>query len=93
MLILTLLLKIYKNLSLSNPDFAVMFAPNGVLLKEGQIVKRVALGATLRKIAELGADEFYEVFFLTFRVNNKSTLFRVILLKALLIPHKLMAVS
>jgi gamma-glutamyltranspeptidase len=40
-----------------------MFAPNGVLLGEGQTVKRIQLGNTLRKIAEQGAIVFYEVSF------------------------------
>ncbi len=36
-----------------------MFAPNGVLLKEGDTIQRVNLSRTLSLIAERGPDAFY----------------------------------
>ncbi|KAI0305686.1 gamma-glutamyltranspeptidase [Multifurca ochricompacta] len=50
----------YRSLFLRNPDWAQIFAPSGVLLKEGDIIQRVNLSQTLRRIAELGPDAFYE---------------------------------
>jgi gamma-glutamyltranspeptidase/glutathione hydrolase/leukotriene-C4 hydrolase len=35
-------------------------APKGVILKEGDIIKRIALSKTLQAIADEGADVFYK---------------------------------
>ena len=43
------------------PDWKALFAPNGCLLKEGDIIRRTALSHTLAKIAEEGPDAFYTV--------------------------------
>ena len=44
---------------LHNPDWSHIFAPNGVLLKEGDTIQRVNLSTTLSVIAEQGPDAFY----------------------------------
>jgi gamma-glutamyltranspeptidase len=36
-----------------------LLAPNGTLLKQGDVMKRPLLGHTLQLIAEKGPDEFY----------------------------------
>lgn len=38
-----------------------MFAPDGVVLKEGEIVRRTAYSQTLAAIASDGPDAFYKV--------------------------------
>lgn len=45
-----------KNLT----EWAEVYYPNGVAVKEGDIVKRPTLANTLELISEKGADEFYE---------------------------------
>lgn len=45
-----------KNLT----EWAEVYFPNGVAVKEGDIVKRPTLANTLELISEKGADEFYE---------------------------------
>lgn len=46
---------------LDNPDFRAIFAPNGVFLKEGEMIRRTNLSKTLSDIAEDGAGAFYRV--------------------------------
>lgn len=41
-------------------EWTDVYFPNGVGIKEGEIVKRPTLASTLEIIAEKGADEFYE---------------------------------
>ncbi|KAF8629660.1 hypothetical protein AX17_005599 [Amanita inopinata Kibby_2008] len=51
---------LFVDLMLNNSDWSAIFAPNGILLKEGQIIKRTNLSQTLATIAEEGADAFYK---------------------------------
>jgi len=46
---------------LNNPDWSAIFAPNGKLLKEGEIIRRTNLSQTLSIISETGPDAFYKV--------------------------------
>lgn len=46
---------------LGNPDWSDIFAPEGILLTEGQIIRRTALSRTLERVASEGADAFYKV--------------------------------
>jgi gamma-glutamyltranspeptidase / glutathione hydrolase / leukotriene-C4 hydrolase len=46
---------------LRNPEFRAIFAPNGNLIKQGDLVKRPKFAKTLSLIAEKGAVAFYEV--------------------------------
>ncbi|KAJ3324532.1 Dynein heavy chain 1, axonemal, partial [Blyttiomyces sp. JEL0837] len=48
-----------SELILRDAEFRGVFAPNGVLLTAGQLIKRPKLGKALRRIAEFGPDEFY----------------------------------
>ncbi|KAH9176424.1 gamma-glutamyltranspeptidase [Lactarius sanguifluus] len=50
---------IYRSLFLHNSDWSHIFAPNGVLLKEGDTIQRVNLSRTLSLIAEQGPDALY----------------------------------
>lgn len=50
----------FKDLMLNNPDWSAVFAPNGVFLKEGEMIRRRNLAQTLRIIADHGADAFYK---------------------------------
>ncbi|KAF9268681.1 gamma-glutamyltranspeptidase [Marasmius fiardii PR-910] len=43
-----------------NPDWEPIFAPNGVLLKEFEILRNANLSKTLSKIAHEGPDAFYK---------------------------------
>jgi gamma-glutamyltranspeptidase / glutathione hydrolase / leukotriene-C4 hydrolase len=47
-------------LFLHNPDWSPIFAPDGVILSEGDIIRNVNLSRTLGLIAEQGADAFYQ---------------------------------
>ncbi|KAF8906563.1 gamma-glutamyltranspeptidase [Gymnopilus junonius] len=49
----------FAGLFLTNPDWTSIFAPNGRLLREGEIIRRTNLSITLTKIAEEGAKAFY----------------------------------
>ncbi|KAH9978655.1 gamma-glutamyltranspeptidase [Lactifluus volemus] len=51
---------IFDCLFLRNPDWARIFAPNGVLLKEGDVIQNVNLSRTLGRIADRGPDAFYQ---------------------------------
>ncbi|KAF8909841.1 gamma-glutamyltranspeptidase [Mucidula mucida] len=50
----------FHELMLGNPDWSSIFAPRGVLLKEGEPIKRTNYSRTLATIAEEGADAFYK---------------------------------
>lgn len=45
---------------LHNPDWSRIFAPDGVILSEGDIIRNVDLSRTLGLIAERGPDAFYK---------------------------------
>ncbi|OCF41169.1 gamma-glutamyltransferase [Kwoniella heveanensis CBS 569] len=53
-------LRLFGQFMLSSPPWASIYAPRGALLVEGDFVQRLNYGETLRKIAEGGADAFYE---------------------------------
>lgn len=53
-----------KELILGDVEFKKVFAPNGKLLVEGDLVKRKVFAETLELIANNGVDEFYTVFIL-----------------------------
>ena len=53
--------KTVKEKVLENEEFKRIFAPNGKLLKKGDICYRRHYASTLRKVAEGGADAFYQV--------------------------------
>jgi len=46
---------------LHDPDWSPIFAPDGQLLKEGEVLRRTNLSRTLSVIAEEGPDAFYKV--------------------------------
>ncbi|KAF9005378.1 gamma-glutamyltranspeptidase, partial [Hymenopellis radicata] len=50
----------FYQLMLGNPDWSSIFAPRGVLLKQGEPIKRTNYSRTLATIAEEGADAFYK---------------------------------
>ncbi|EIN11894.1 gamma-glutamyltranspeptidase [Punctularia strigosozonata HHB-11173 SS5] len=50
----------FYDLMFNNPDFQAIFAPEGRLLEEGEIIKRTNLSWTLTTVAEKGADAFYK---------------------------------
>ncbi|KAG6845392.1 hypothetical protein H0H87_009739 [Tephrocybe sp. NHM501043] len=50
----------YSTLMLNNPDWSAIFAPNGVLLREGEIIRRTNLAQTLALIAKEGSSAFYK---------------------------------
>ncbi|KAK0241652.1 gamma-glutamyltranspeptidase [Armillaria nabsnona] len=50
----------FADLMLGNPDWRDVFAPNGVFLKEGEIIRRTNYSRTLATIATEGADAFYK---------------------------------
>lgn len=43
------------------PEWRADFAPNGTLVREGDIIRRPNLANTLETIAKEGADAFYTV--------------------------------
>lgn len=54
---------------LKDPDWSSIFAPKGVLLQEGELIRRTNLSRTLASIAEEGANAFYSVrLFYTFEI-------------------------
>lgn len=55
---------------LNNLDWKPIFAPNGVLLKEGDMIRRTNLSRTLAVIAQEGPDAFYKVLFTIFRETH-----------------------
>ncbi|KAH6560160.1 hypothetical protein BASA61_003859 [Batrachochytrium salamandrivorans] len=52
-------MQVVRDLILTNPDFSKDFAPDGELLRTGQIIKRPNLARTLDAIATEGIDVFY----------------------------------
>jgi gamma-glutamyltranspeptidase/glutathione hydrolase/leukotriene-C4 hydrolase len=60
-LIFALKFEIFRPLMLGEPDWSAIFAPQGRLLKEGEIIRRTNLSRTLATIAEEGVDAFYSV--------------------------------
>ena len=58
--------KSFSNLLLTNPDWSPVFAPNGTLLKEGDIIRRPNLARTLSRIAKQGPGVFYKVWLCTY---------------------------
>jgi len=46
---------------LENPDWSAIFSPNGVLLREGDVIRRKNYSRTLQAIADQGAEAFYTV--------------------------------
>lgn len=46
---------------LTDPDWAPIFAPGGVLLREGDVIRRLNYAKTLDRIASEGSKAFYEV--------------------------------
>lgn len=50
----------FADLMLGNPDWRDIFAPNGVFLKEGEMIRRANYSRTLATIATEGADAFYK---------------------------------
>ncbi|KAJ3529786.1 hypothetical protein NM688_g7806 [Phlebia brevispora] len=50
----------FSPLMLNAPEWKEVFAPNGCLLHEGEIIRRTALARTLETIAQDGADAFYK---------------------------------
>jgi gamma-glutamyltranspeptidase len=57
---------------LKNPDWSVIFAPNGKFLKAGETIRRTNLSRTLSIIAREGADAFYKAC--TFSMTAKISL-------------------
>jgi gamma-glutamyltranspeptidase/glutathione hydrolase/leukotriene-C4 hydrolase len=53
--------KAFSDLMLNNPDWSAIFAPEGRLLKEEEIIRSPNLSRTLSVIAEEGPDAFYKV--------------------------------
>ncbi|RDB16957.1 Gamma-glutamyltranspeptidase 1 [Hypsizygus marmoreus] len=50
----------YPELMLNNPDWSSIFAPKGVFLREGEIIRRTNLARTLEVISKEGADALYK---------------------------------
>ncbi|ORX52317.1 gamma-glutamyltranspeptidase [Hesseltinella vesiculosa] len=53
-------LKKHEEWLLEKPEWASVYAPNGYVVRPGDIVKRPALAVTLQTIATEGPDAFYE---------------------------------
>jgi gamma-glutamyltranspeptidase len=51
----------FADLMLNNPDWQPIFAPENVLLKEGEILRRENLSRTLDTIGRDGVGAFYNV--------------------------------
>ncbi|KAF5386012.1 hypothetical protein D9615_002522 [Tricholomella constricta] len=50
----------FPELMLNNPDWSAIFAPNGLLLREGEIIRRTNLSRSLTLIAKDGANAMYK---------------------------------
>ena len=46
---------------LNNPDWREIFAPRGVFLREGELIRRTNYSRTLAAVATGGAEAFYSV--------------------------------
>jgi len=53
-------IQIFYFLMLSNPDFSAIFAPKGLLLREGDLIRRTNYSNTLYTIACHGPSAFYK---------------------------------
>ncbi|TFK89119.1 gamma-glutamyltranspeptidase [Polyporus arcularius HHB13444] len=53
-------IEMFSPLMLNVPDWRAVFAPDGQLLKEGQVIRRTNLSRTLEIIAREGPDAFYK---------------------------------
>ncbi|XP_006461504.1 gamma-glutamyltransferase [Agaricus bisporus var. bisporus H97] len=53
-------IQMYSSLMLDSPDWSAIFAPQGMLLKEGDRISRANYSRTLSIIAEQGPDAFYD---------------------------------
>ncbi|KZV73343.1 gamma-glutamyltranspeptidase [Peniophora sp. CONT] len=53
-------MQFFAALMLGNKDWSPVFAPRGVLLREGELIKRTNLSRTLATLAEEGPEAFYE---------------------------------
>ncbi|WVQ97806.1 gamma-glutamyltransferase [Kwoniella sp. CBS 9459] len=53
-------LRLFGQFMLTSPPWASIYAPRGPLLVEGEFIQRLNYAETLRKIADGGADAFYE---------------------------------
>ena len=53
--------KMFSELMLNAPDWKAIFAPEGRLLRQGDLIQRTNLSRTLSIIASEGADGFYKV--------------------------------
>lgn len=51
----------YEKALLETPNLASIYAPNGKLLGEGDLLKRTNFSKTLELIAENGSEVFYRV--------------------------------
>jgi gamma-glutamyltranspeptidase / glutathione hydrolase / leukotriene-C4 hydrolase len=51
----------FKKILEENPNLASIYAPNGKLLGEGDLLKRTNFSKTLELIAENGSEVFYRV--------------------------------
>lgn len=71
------LLQTYSSLMLNDADWQAIFAPRGVLLKEGDPIHRNNLARTLSVIAEQGVDAFYKVSIPLFRSLIYRSLMRL----------------
>ncbi|KIY53111.1 gamma-glutamyltranspeptidase [Fistulina hepatica ATCC 64428] len=50
----------FADLMLNNSDWAAIFAPDGRLLREGEIIRRTSYSRTLALVAEHGGNAFYK---------------------------------
>lgn len=53
-------LQTHREAIMANDEFKAVFAPTGVLLREGDVIKYEKLARTLRTIMEDGAESFYD---------------------------------
>ncbi|KAJ3879818.1 gamma-glutamyltranspeptidase [Lentinula edodes] len=61
----------FPDLFTKDPDFKEIFAPNGTLLKEGDIIERNNYARTLLEVAEGGAEVFYNGSYITKALVSK----------------------
>jgi gamma-glutamyltranspeptidase/glutathione hydrolase/leukotriene-C4 hydrolase len=54
----------------STQDWSDIFAPNGHILREGELIRRTNLSHTLDIIAREGAKGFYQVGYLAYVVSG-----------------------
>ncbi|VDB95949.1 unnamed protein product [Peniophora sp. CBMAI 1063] len=53
-------MEFFAPLMLQNKDWSSIFAPHGVLLREGELIRRTNLSRTLTALAEEGPEVFYK---------------------------------